>query len=160
MVVDFLLLTLLPYTLLAFAWVLFIDYFLVLPFTMQRTQGTIIGHESSTNNRDETIYAARFSYYVNGIEYESVNDMWYRHEHPAVGTTIPVEYIRGNEQHAHFVSRFRKLYILGFLVLALYAIYAVTSAHGISNIGTIIFSTLSMLLIFGVLRRHRKQLQQ
>ena len=160
MLVEFLLLTILPYSLLAFSWVMFIDYFLVLPFTMRRTKGVVVGHESNTDSKGETIYAARFSYIANGKEHEAVNDMWHSHQHPDIGTTISIEYIRGNEQHAHFVSRFRKLYIAGFFALALYAIYAVTSKQGISNIGVIIFASLSMLLIFGVLRRHKKQLQQ
>lgn len=160
MIVEFLLLTILPYSLLAFSWVMFIDYFLVLPFTMHRTKGVVVGHECNTDSKGKSIYAARFSYIANGIEHESVNDMWHRHKQPNIGTTIPVEYIRGNEQHAHFASRYRKLYIIGFLALALYAIYAVTSQRGISTTGVIIFTSLSMLLIFGVLRRHKKQLHQ
>ncbi len=160
MLVEFLLLTILPYSLLAFSWVMFIDYFLVLPFTMHRTKGIVVGHESNTDNKGEAIYAARFSFIANGIEYQTVNDMWHRHKQPNIGTTIPVEYIRGNEKHAHFVSHYRKLYIIGFLALSLYAIYAVTSQRGISTTGVIIFVSLSMLLILGVLRRHKKQLLQ
>ena len=148
MVVEFLLLTLLPYTLLAFAWVMFIDYFLVLPFTMRRTKGVVVDYASNTDSHGETLYAARFTYIANGAEHETVNDMWHRRKQPDIGATVPIEYIQGNEKHAHFVSRYRKLYVIGFLGLALYAIYAVTLQQGISNIGVLIFAGISLLLIF------------
>ncbi len=155
---EYFLLTILPYTLLAFAWVMFIDYILVLPFTMRRTKAEVTGHASQLNNQGDTLYAARFRYSINGINYESVNDMWHRSPRPDIGTSVKIEYIRGNEQHAHFVNHFRKFYVLAFLGIALFAIYAVTNKFGISNTGIIIFSVLSMLLIVGVLNRHKKNL--
>ncbi len=66
MSIEFVLSQILPYVLLAFAVVICIDYWLVLPATMVRTQGRVDGHNSRADNDGGVVYAARFSYVVDG----------------------------------------------------------------------------------------------
>ncbi len=85
-----------------------------------------------------------------------MSNFWQRTQTPGLGAGVEIEYLAGQPQHAHFVSKARKYYLLAFLALTAAAVYAVLDRFGPSIPGTSTFLLFTLLLGLGVARRQRK----